>query len=75
MTAPDIAARLESFNPLVIGAAVYVPAYVNGWGDAAACLREIVEVSGTDEDVWRLHRPYKNVAGYWVCECEQESER
>jgi hypothetical protein len=74
MTAPDIAARLESFNPLVIGAAVYVPAYLGGWGDAATCLREIVEVSGTDEDVWRLHRPYRNVAGYWVCECEQEGE-
>jgi hypothetical protein len=22
--------------------------------------------------VWRLHRPYRNVPGYWVIECEQE---
>jgi hypothetical protein len=72
MTASDIAARLESFNPLLVGAAVFVPAYTGGFGTANDCLREIVEVSGTDEDVWRLHRPFGNVCGYWVCECEPE---
>jgi hypothetical protein len=51
-----------------------VEVWADQYGDVAACLREIVEVSGTDEDVWRLHRPYRNVAGYWVCECEQEGE-
>jgi hypothetical protein len=71
MTAPDIAARLESFNPLVIGNAVYVPAYDGGFVPAAS-LREIVEVSGTDEELWHLHRPFGNAAGYWVCECEPE---
>jgi hypothetical protein len=74
MTASDIAARLESYNPLLVGAAVFVPAYTGGFGTAADCLREIVEISGTDEELWHLHRPFANVPGYWVIECEPEGE-